>query len=178
MAHAHKAARAAVEQKAPNQLLTDQRHDLLLATVAIVLVGQLDRFAVETQQAAVGQRDATAAGGGGPCPIWRRVGPSRGGCGGSGCRRGIRRIGGDGVRGHGRGCRSGVRWCGILAGHARRGGPGELLGIVREQSGVATTGRPFQTGPIENADVTPGIADEAAVLERPRGEGDAAPAHP
>ncbi len=67
---------------------------------------------------------------------------------------------------------------GCRPGRVRRGGLGELLGIVRDQGDVATTGRRFQTGPIENTYVTPGIADEAVLLERARGEGDATPAHP
>ncbi len=46
-------------QDAPHPLLTGQRHDLLVA-VAVVRVGQLHRFAVETQQAAARERDAVA----------------------------------------------------------------------------------------------------------------------
>ena len=84
-------------------------------------------------------------------------------------------VAGSGVRGGYRGCRPGAPNAG---GERRRGGLGELLAIVRDQADVATTGRRFQTGPVEDADVTPDIADEAALLERPRGEGDATPAHP
>ncbi|MBP8290168.1 MAG: DUF4113 domain-containing protein [Chromatiaceae bacterium] len=65
-----------------------------------------------------------------------------------------------------------------LAGRTRRAGLGELLGIVSEERDVAATGRRFQPRPIENPDVTPNIADQAALLQRPRSEGDPAPAHP
>jgi hypothetical protein len=83
---------------------------------------------------------------------------SRGACAGSGCRRLIRRGGGS-CWGWGEG---GNR----LAGRTWRGGLGELLGIVREERDVAATGRHFQSRPVENADVTPYIVDQAALLER------------
>jgi hypothetical protein len=95
---------------------------------------------------------------------------SRGACAGNGCRRLIRRGGGS-CWGWGEG---GNR----LAGSTWRGGLGELLGIVREERDVAATGRHFQSRPVENPDVTPYIVDQAALLERTRSEGDAAPAHP
>lgn len=49
-----------MQQEAAQQLLAGQGHDLAPVPVAIVLVAQLDRFAVEVPNAAVGQRDAVA----------------------------------------------------------------------------------------------------------------------
>ena len=60
VAHPHEAFGQDMEEEAAQQLLPGQGHDLTPVAVAVILIAQVHRFPIETQQAAIGAGNAMA----------------------------------------------------------------------------------------------------------------------
>ena len=60
VAHPHEARGQHMQQEAPQEFLPGQGHDLTPVAVAVILIAQVHRFPIETQQAAIGAGNAMA----------------------------------------------------------------------------------------------------------------------